>query len=331
MTGLVNLAAHAEGHEKMKKIQELGKSGLNIGPLAFGGNVFGWTADEATSFRLLDSCLDAGINFIDTADVYTIWIPGHKGGESETVIGSWLKKSGKREKVIIASKVGMDMQAGGKGLSRSHIRKSIEGSLKRLQTDYIDLYQSHEDDKSVPLQETLSTYAELIKEGKIRAIGASNYSAERLAHALTVAKRENLPRYESLQPLYNLYDRSFEKDLEALCLSEKIGVIPYFPLASGFLTGKYRSEADLGKSPRGFIMKDWLNPRGHRILDALDEVAKAKKTSSACVALAWLMARPSISAPIVSTSNLDQFKDTMAALTLDLDQAAIQRLDEASA
>lgn len=311
-------------------MRELGKSGLKTGTLAFGGNVFGWTADEATSFRLLDACVDAGINFIDTADVYTIWIPGHKGGESETVIGNWLKKSGKRDKVVIATKVGMEMGPGNKGLSRAHIRKSIEGSLKRLQTDYVDLYQSHEDDKDTPLSETLAAYGELIKEGKVRAIGASNYSAARLREALDIAKRENLPRYESLQPLYNLYDRSFEKDLEPLCLQEKIGVIPYFPLASGFLTGKYRSEADLGKSPRGYIMKDWLNPRGLRILDALDEVAKAKNATAAQVALAWLIARPSITAPIVSTSNLEQFKDTMAAMQLQLDSASLQKLTEAS-
>jgi len=311
-------------------MRELGQSGLKTGALAFGGNVFGWTADEKTSFDLLDACIDAGINFIDTADVYTIWIPGHKGGESETVIGNWLKKSGKRDKVVIATKVGMEMGPGIKGLSRAHIRKSIDASLKRLQTDYVDLYQSHEDDKTTPFTETLAAYAELIKEGKVRAIGASNYSAERLREALDTAKREGLPRYESLQPLYNLYDRSFEQELEPLCLNEKIGVIPYFPLASGFLTGKYRSEADLGKSPRGFIMKDWLNPRGMRILDALDDVAKEKIATPAQVALAWLIARPSITAPIVSTSNLDQFKDTMAAIRLQLDAASLQKLTEAS-
>jgi len=323
--------AACSGGNGISEGRELGKSGLKISRIAFGGNIFGWTADEATSFRLLDACVDAGINLIDTADVYLIWIRGNKGGESETVIGNWLRRSGKRDKLLIATKVGMDMREGGKGLSRTHIRRSIDATLARLQTDHVDLYQAHIDDSSVPLEETLGAFAELIKEGKVRSIGASNYTAARLRDALAVSKRENLPRYESLQPCYNLLDRSFEKDIEPLCASENLGVISYYPLARGFLSGKYRSLSDLGKSPRGFMMKEMLTPRAHRILDALDQIARENKSTMARVALAWIMARPSITAPIVTTTNLDQFNDTMAAASLHLDPASIQKLNEVSA
>src|ERR1700756_2425272 len=258
--------------------RKLGNSGLEIAPIMFGGNVFGWTADEPTSFRLLDAFIAAGFNAVDTADVYSKWVPGNKGGESETIIGNWLKRGAKRQQVIIATKVGSEMASGKKGLSKRYILAAAEDSLQRLQTDYIDLYQSHVDDSDTPLDETLEAYAQLIKQGKVRAIGASNYSAKRLAEGLQISKKKGLPRYESLQPLYNLYDRAdFETDLAPVCLHENIGVIPYFSLASGFLSGKYRSETDLAKSARGSIVKKYLNERGLKILSALDQVAKAHR------------------------------------------------------
>ncbi|AWK89005.1 aldo/keto reductase [Azospirillum thermophilum] len=313
-------------------LRELGRSGLRIAPFAFGGNVFGWTADEATSFRLLDAFVDAGFTLVDTADVYSRWVPGHSGGESETIIGRWLTRSGKRNRVVIATKVGMEMGPGEKGLSAAYIRRSVERSLQRLQTDVIDLYQSHEDDPATPLEETLGAYADLIREGKLRAIGASNYSATRLAEALEVSARNGLPRYETLQPRYNLYDRAeFEEALQPLCLREGIGVIPYYGLASGFLTGKYRTEADLSKSPRGQAARQRLNERGLRILAALDEVAAARRSTPAAVALAWLMTRPSITAPIASATSLDQLRELTAAAALSLSQPDLDRLDRASA
>ena len=309
----------------------LGRSGLNVPPLCFGGNVFGWTADAATSGRLLDALVEGGLNFIDTADVYSIWIPGHVGGESETVIGGWLKARGGRDKVIIATKCGMDMKAAGKGLSAAHIKSAVEASLKRLNTDYIDLYQAHADDPSVPLEETLGAFADLIKAGKVRAIGASNYSAERLAEALKVSAKHRLPRYESLQPHYNLYERGkFEGATEALCLNEHLGVIPYFGLAGGFLTGKYRSKADV-KGARGGMVESMLNPRGLKILDALDEVSSQIGATPAQTALAWLMAKPAITAPIASATNLDQLRDLAAATRLQLTSRAVEALDAASA
>jgi len=307
----------------------LGRSGLTVPPLCFGGNVFGWTADTAMSHRLLDALLEAGLNFIDTADVYSIWIPGHVGGESETAIGEWLKARGGRNRVIIATKCGMDMKAGGKGLSAAHIRSAVDASLKRLNTDYIDLYQAHTDDPSVPLEETLGAFADLIKAGKVRAIGASNYSAERLAEALKVSARHRLPRYESLQPHYNLYERSkFEGPTEALCLREHVGVIPYFGLAGGFLTGKYRSKDDL-KGARAGMVESMLNPRGLKILAALDEVSEQIGATPAQTALAWLMAKPAITAPIASATNLDQLKDLAAATRLQLTARAVAALDSA--
>jgi aryl-alcohol dehydrogenase-like predicted oxidoreductase len=294
--------------------------------------VFGWTADEATSFRLLDAFVAAGFNLIDTADIYSRWAPGHQGGESETVLGNWLKRSGKRGQVVIATKVGMEMGPGEKGLSRAYILQAVERSLRRLQTDQIDLYQSHIDDEATPLEETLGAFADLVKQGKVRAIGASNYRAERLAEALRVSRENGLPRYECLQPLYNLYDRApFEEALEPLCRKEGLGVIPYFSLGAGFLTGKYRSEADLAKSPRGAKVKDYLNPRGYRILAALDEVAGQYRSTPARVALAWLMARPTVTAPIASATSLEQFHDLVEATRLELDAAAVERLNAASA
>jgi aryl-alcohol dehydrogenase-like predicted oxidoreductase len=311
--------------------RKLGRSGLEVSPLAFGGNVFGWTADEPTSFRLLDQFVAAGLNFIDTADTYSRWAPGNKGGESETIIGNWLKKTGKRNQVVIATKVGMEMAPDKKGLAPAYIQREVEDSLKRLQTDYIDLYQSHTDDAATPLAETLGAYDKLIKAGKVRVIGASNYTAERLEEALAVSQRNGLPRYESLQPHYNLYDRTdFEAKLEGVCTRNEVGVISYFSLASGFLSGKYRSEADLSKSARGQGIKKYLNDRGHRILAALDSVAKETATTPARVALAWLIARPSVTAPIASATSLPQLEELVAATRLQLSGDALARIDAAS-
>ena len=313
--------------------RKLGNSSLQVTPLCFGGNVFGWTIDEKNSFELLDALADSGLNFIDTADVYSRWKPGNHGGESETIIGKWMKKSGKRDRLIIATKVGMDMGGGRKGLSKAHILESVDNSLQRLQTDYIDLYQSHADDPVTPQEETLNTYAELIKSGKVRAIGASNFSAERLRQALEISEKHGLPRYESLQPEYNLYNRAgFENELESLCQENGIGVISYYSLASGFLSGKYRSAQDLSKSPRGNIkVKSYLNERGSRILDALDKVAEEKNSTPARVAIAWVMARPSITAPIASATTIDQLKDLIAATKLTLDAPSMEVLNRASA
>jgi len=312
--------------------RKLGNSGLEISPLVFGGNVFGWTVDEAGSFKLLDAFVAAGFNAIDTADVYSKWAPGHTGGESETIIGNWLKRSGNRNKVIVATKVGMEMAPDKKGLSKAYILRAAEDSLRRLQTDRIDLYQSHVDDLDTPIEETLDAYAELIIKGKVRAIGASNYKADRLAAALEISKKSRLPRYESLQPKYNLYDRAeFETQLEPLCLKEGIGVINYYPLASGFLTGKYRSERDIEQRPRARILKTYVNERGFRILAALDEVAKKYNATPARVSLAWLLARPSITAPIVSATSIEQLNDLIPAVELKLDRASIELLNQASA
>ena len=313
------------------KMRKLGRSGLEVAPLAFGGNVFGWTADEATSMRLLDRFVDEGFNFIDTADMYSRWAPGNEGGESETVIGNWLKKSGKRDKVVIATKLGMEMGPDKKGLSPAYIRRAVEDSLKRLQIDHIDLYQSHTDDAATPLADTLGTYDELIKAGKIRVIGASNYSAERFEEALAVSENNNLPRYESMQPNYNLYDRAdFEAKLQDVCVRNDVSVISYFSLASGFLTGKYRSEADLAGKSRAGMVKKYLNDRGYRILDALDNVAKETSSTPARVAIAWLMAQPGITAPIASATSLPQLEELFAATRLELDAAQLEQLDAAS-
>jgi aryl-alcohol dehydrogenase-like predicted oxidoreductase len=314
------------------KYRELGRSGLQVSPLTFGGNVFGWTVDEATSFSLLDGWLDAGFNTIDTADVYSRWAPGHTGGESETIIGKWLNQSGKRDRVVLATKVGMDMGDGKVGLKPAYIRQAVEDSLRRLQTDHIDLYQSHKDDETTPLEETLGAYADLIKAGKVRAIGASNYSAPRLKEALDTSKRLGLPRYESLQPLYNLYDRKvFEAELEPLCIAENVGVINFYALAAGFLTGKYRSAEDASKSARGKnTTAKYLNERGLRILAELDTVAERYETTPAQVALAWQIARPGITSPIASATSIAQLNELAAASRLVLDADAITLLDEAS-
>ena len=311
--------------------RELGRSGLKIAPLMFGGNVFGWTVDRTRAFALLDAFVDAGFDAIDTADVYSRWVEGNSGGESETIIGEWIKARGLRARVIVATKCGHDMGPSGKGLSKAHIQKSVEGSLKRLQTDYIDLYQAHRDDPETPLGETLETFAGLISEGKVRAIGASNYSAVRLREALQTSRKLGLPRYETLQPEYNLYSRqAFESELQPLCVEEGIGVIPYYALASGFLSGKYRSEADFSKSLRGPRMKKYLDARGLRILAALDELAAEHKATPASVALAWLMAQPALVAPIASATTIDQVVEFSAAVRLNLSADALARLDRAS-
>jgi aryl-alcohol dehydrogenase-like predicted oxidoreductase len=312
--------------------RKLGKTGIEVAPLALGGNVFGWTVDEPASFELFDAFVEKGFNLIDTADVYSNWIPGHKGGESETIIGKWLKKGGKRSKVVVATKVGMDMGEGKKGLSASYIQRAVEDSLRRLQTDHIDLYQAHKDDPDTPLAETLGAFTELIQQGKVRAIGASNYSGGRLAEALKVSQERGWARYQTLQPEYNLYDRfAYETDLEPVCQKYDLGVICYFSLASGFLSGKYRSEADLSKSQRGQMVKKYLNARGFRILDTLDQVAKQHEATPTQVALAWLMARPSITAPIASATNLKQLDDLVQSATLKLDRSSIELLNQASA
>lgn len=315
------------------QLKPLGRSGLQVSPLAFGGNVFGWTVDEAMSFRLLDAWLDAGFNFVDTADVYSAWAPGHVGGESETIIGKWLRQSGKRGRVVLATKVGKPMGEGKKGLRAAYIKEAVDASLKRLQTDHIDLYQSHDDDTDTPLEESLGAFADLIRAGKVRAIGASNYTAPRLAEALDVAERAGLPRYESLQPLYNLYDRKvYEEALEPLCLERGVGVINFYALAAGFLTGKYRTAEDASKSKRGTSTTGkYLNPRGLRILDALDAAAQAHGATPGQIAIAWQIARPSITAPIASATSLAQLAELEKAATLKLDAETIARLDAASA
>ena len=311
--------------------RKLGQSELETLPLALGGNVFGWTADEQTSFAILDAFVGAGFSLVDTADVYSVWAPGHAGGESETVIGNWLKRSGRRQDLLIATKVGMEMSSDNKGLSRLHILRSVEDSLRRLQTDYIDLYQSHIDDDKTPLEETLETYARLIEQGKVRAIGASNYKAERFSEALRVSEEQGCPAYQTLQPLYNLYDRAdYEASLEPLCQEREIGVITYFSLAAGFLTGKYRSEDDLTKSPRGRRVKQYLNERGFRILQALDQTASQLGSTPARIALAWLISRPSITAPIASATSLQQLNDLIEATRLELDAESIELLNAAS-
>ncbi|MEZ5831179.1 MAG: aldo/keto reductase [Dongiaceae bacterium] len=309
--------------------RRLGKSDLQVAPLCLGGNVFGWTADEPASFAVLDAFVDAGFNFIDTADVYSKWAPGHHGGESEIILGDWLRRRGKRTDVIIATKVGSEMGPDRKGLSKAYILRAAEDSLRRLGTDYIDLYQSHRDDETTPIEETLEAYGELIKAGKVRAIGASNFTAARLAASLDASARHGLPRYETLQPEYNLMERDFERDLAPLCRQHGLGVIPYFGLASGFLTGKYRSKADLKQSARGEDVEKYLDARGFKVLAALDAVAGRHTATPAQVALAWLMTK--VTAPIASATNTKQLADLIASAELKLTQADIGELEAASA
>ncbi|MGZ3710318.1 MAG: aldo/keto reductase [Bdellovibrionota bacterium] len=314
----------------MKK-RPLGTSKIAVTPICFGGNVFGWTVDEATSFTLLDAFAAGGGNFIDTADVYSSWAPGNKGGESETIIGKWLRKRGKREDLVIATKVGMKMGDGKAGLRQGRIMEAVEDSLRRLQTDYIDLYQAHTDDGEVPLEETLGAFSRLVEAGKVRAIGASNYSGARLTEAMKVSQKKGLKAFTSLQPLYNLYDRmEFESTLAPVCREFRLGVIPYYSLASGFLSGKYREKADLSRSQRGSRAERYLNERGLRILTALDQVAEDTDSSQASVALAWLTAQPTVTAAIASATSLSQLDQLLAAARLELDPRALTVLSEAS-
>ncbi|WP_158744413.1 aldo/keto reductase [Acidisphaera sp. L21] len=309
----------------------LGRSGIAIPPLMFGGNVFGWTADKAQSFRLLDAAVDAGFTAIDTADVYSAWVDGNKGGESETIMGEWLAERKCRDKVVIATKVGMAMGDGRKGLSREWILHEIDASLTRLQTDYVDLYQAHKDDETVPLEETLQTFAELIKAGKVRAIGASNYKGARLKEALDVSAKHGLPRYETLQPLYNLLERKdYEADLAPVVQEAGLSVIPYFALASGFLTGKYRAKADLASSLRGSRVEKYLNEGGAKVIAALDHVAERHGSNPTQIAIAWLIAQPNIAAPIASASKPEQMADLVKACDVKLSANDVAVLDAAT-
>lgn len=313
------------------QLRPLGRSGISVAPLAFGGNVFGWTADEATSYRLLDQFVDAGFTLIDTADVYSNWYPGNVGGESETIIGKWMKARNNRSKVIVATKVGHQMSETDRGLKRGYILQAVERSLARLETDYIDIYQTHKDDPETPVEETLGAYDLLVRQGKVRVIGASNLSRERMAASLEASMRLSLPRYETVQPRYNMYDRlDFEQNLQGHCIENDLGVIPYFSLASGFLTGKYKSEADLSTSSRQLRIKDYLNERGYRIVDALRMVAEETASSPSQVAIAWLNSQPGITAPIASATNHQQMSDLLAGARLELSAVHLDLLTRAS-
>ena len=311
--------------------RDLGQTGIHISPMVLGGNVFSWTADRLTSFAILDRFADAGLEAIDTADVYSAWVPGHRGGESEAIIGEWMSLRGRRHSTIVITKVGSEMGPGQKGLSAGYIARAVDASLQRLQTDYIDVYLSHWPDPSVPYEETLGAFESLVKAGKIRAFGTSNLDAAQLRASFDAASAALLPRYAVLQPEYNLYDRSgFEGELRDLVIAENIGVIAYYGLASGFLTGKYRTEADFGRSPRGSRMKSYLNERGLRILRALDDVSAAHGAQPAEVALAWLIARPGVTAPIASATSVAQVESLIRAVSLTLWPADISALDAAS-
>lgn len=314
----------------MKK-KSFGQSGLEVSSLCFGGNVFGWTINEENSFRMLDAFVEGGGNFIDTADVYSRWVPGHHGGESETIIGNWMKARGNRRDIVIATKVGMEMGPGKKGLKKDYIFSSVENSLKRLQTDYIDLYISHQQDDDTTPEETSEAYGHLIKHGKIRVCGASNYSAKRLNKVIEAAHRNTSPAYQSLQPLYNLYDRAeFERTLQPVCEEHKLAVTPYFALVSGFLTGKYRTEKDISAHTRGSRVEGYMNDRGFKILAALDKVSKELKSTPSTVALAWLMHQPIVTAPIASATNMKQVTELVRAADLKLNADALALLDQAS-
>ena len=310
----------------------LGSTDLAIVPVVFGGNVFGWTADEARSFELLDAFVDRGFNCIDTADVYSRWVPGHVGGESETIIGKWLKQTGKRDRVVLLTKVGMEMPSVGKGLAKKYILEEVEASLKRLQTDTIDLYQSHKDDESVPLEETLEAYAQLIDAGKVRYIGASNYTGARLAEAEDLAERKKLPAYKTLQPEYNLHARQgYEQDLAPVAAKYGLGVIPYFTLASGFLTGKYQSVEDAKGAKREGMVQKYFDERGKKILKALKQVSEETGAEQAAISLAWLLEQPTITAPIASATSTQQMEALFAAVELKLTAAQVALLTDASA
>jgi len=311
--------------------RKIGNSDLETYPIIFGGNVFGWTIDEKTSFGILDAFVDHGFNMIDTADVYSVWAPGNHGGESETIIGQWIKNKGNRDKVVIATKVGYAMSPEKKGLSAKYILQEVEESLKRLQTGYIDLYQTHADDLETPIEETLEAYATLIKQGKVRVIGTSNMKADRITQSLECSAKLAIPAYQSIQPEYNLYSRQqYETELEPLAKEKNIGVITYFSLASGFLSGKYRSEEDFTKSKRGGGIKKYFTERGFSILKALDEVANKHSSDPASVSLAWLIARPGITAPIASATSIDQLHALTRSIDIRLDAEDVEKLDMAS-
>jgi aryl-alcohol dehydrogenase-like predicted oxidoreductase len=311
--------------------RELGKTGLEVPVIDLGGNVFGWTVKEADAFRLLDKAVDLGLNFIDTADVYSKWVPGNSGGESETIIGKWFAQSGKRQKVVLATKVGMDLGDGKKGLSAKYIFEAVEASLKRLRTEYIDLYFSHQDDKETPLEETLGAYSKLIEQGKVRYIGASNYTGARLREAMELSAKNGLAAYSVLQPHYNLLERAgYESDLAPVVKEYALGVVPYFALASGFLSGKYKSAEDAQGKSRGPMVSKYMNERGFAVVAALDEVAKEKGATPARVALAWLIAQPGITAPIASATSEAQLEDLVEAGRLELDRESIEKLNGVS-
>lgn len=313
-------------------MRSLGKLAIPVSPIMLGGNVFGWNVDEPQSFAILDRFVDRGFNFIDTADVYSRWIPGNHGGESETILGKWFKQTGKREKVVLATKVGMDMGDGKKGLSAKYIREAVEASLRRLQTDVIDLYQTHQDDKDTQLEETMRALNDLVREGKVRMIGASNYDGRRLRAAIEVARNAGWESYETLQPHYNLYVREeYERDLAAVVAEYDLGVVPYFSLASGFLTGKYKSVADAKGADRESRVAGYFDERGMRILGALDQVAKETGAKQASIALAWLLSRPNLLAPIASATSVQQLDDLFAAADLKLSPEQLSTLSKASA
>jgi aryl-alcohol dehydrogenase-like predicted oxidoreductase len=312
--------------------RKLGSSDIEIAPLVFGGNVFGWTTDDNRTFELLDAFVDAGFNAVDTADVYSAWVPGNKGGESETAIGNWFKKSGKRDKIILATKVGSEMGPGKKGLSKKYILEAVESSLTRLQTDYIDLYQSHYDDPNTPIEETMEAYNELVKAGKVRIIGASNFSADRLEESVKIGLQEGFTAYQTFQPEFNLFDRQdFEENIAPFTIDNNVSVISYFSLASGFLSGKYRSKEDLKGSKRSGMVEKYLTERGFKILSALDEIAAEYNSNPATISLAWIIANPAVTAPIASATTLDQLKQLTEAATIELDEAALEKLTDASA
>jgi aryl-alcohol dehydrogenase-like predicted oxidoreductase len=321
-----------ESRCSMPETRPLGASGLATPPLMLGGNVFGWTADRAASFEVLDAFVAGGGTLIDTADVYSAWAPGNKGGESETVIGEWLKARGRRGDVLIATKVGMMNGPGGKGLHPDRIAGAVDESLRRLGTEYIDLYFAHRDDEAVPQADVMGAFDALVQAGKVRAIGASNYTADRLASALAASDANGLARFTVLEPEYNLVRRScFEGALQDICVAEGIGVVPYYSLASGFLTGKYRDAGDAGKSARGGGASQYLDDRGRRVLDALDAVAAEQDISLATVSLAWLAAQPGIVAPIASARTIEQLPELLYSMSIKLTAEQIARLDAASA
>jgi aryl-alcohol dehydrogenase-like predicted oxidoreductase len=320
-------------NDRLLQHRPLGRSGLTTLPLAIGGNAIGWTADEKTSHEVLDHFIGAGFSLIDTADVYSKWVPGHAGGESETIIGRWLKKNcDKRHRVLVATKVGGEMAPGKKGLSAGYLKSAVEDSLRRLQTDYIDLYQAHYDDPMIEFEETLRAFGDLVAAGKVRAIGVSNHDLNRFKAVLEVSKQQGLPRYETLQPLYNLYDREdFEQNFAPVCRAEGIGVINFYSLASGFLTGKYRTEQDVSASVRQRSNRKYMTKRGFRILHALDQVAARTGAKLAQIAIAWLVAQPDVTAPIASATSVQQVEELIAAARLSLDADALALLNEASA